>query len=178
MFSNDFQGFLLAHKSVYGPHKGVESHAVPLIEPVPYGLLESQQQIAMEMDEETRLAAFRRQLDEITDMLRKRKRAVDMRGGKKKRRRQHYEDQKNCSAWASAPWHKDKTWEEVTGVRRFGRRVQACLLHNPEEQRYCRDESCRREHIDTLTTEGSRRWQRIQQVMGENARSGRDNKHR
>ena len=84
MFSSDFQGFLLAHKSVYGPHKGVESHAVPLIEPVPYALLESQQQIAMEMDEETRLAAFRRQLDEITDMSRKRKRAVDMRGGKEK----------------------------------------------------------------------------------------------
>ena len=169
MFSNDFQGFWLTHKSVYGPHKGVESRAVQITEPVPQALLKAQMQVAREMQdeerrrEENRLAAFRRELDEIGASLRKRKRGTQ-RGQRNKRRRQHYareqaEDaQSSPMFWTTPPWRR-------SADACFARRPQACLRHDPAVRRYCSDRQCAREHIDTRTREGAQRWKSIQRAL-------------
>ena len=127
MFCEEFDGFRLTHRVLHGPHKDVDSHVVRVFEAVPHGLLQSQKQIAQEMAqedksrEEARLTGLRRQLDEIADMLRKRKRGAR---GANKRRTQYYEGQKMASArWASAPWHRTKTWKVASHVPRAGRRV-------------------------------------------------------
>jgi hypothetical protein len=169
MFSDDFEGFWLTHKLLYGPHKGVESRALQITEPVPQALLKAQMQVAREMQdeerrrEENRLAAFRRELGEISASLRKRKRGTQ-RGQRNKRRRQHYareqaEDaQSSPMCWTTPPWRR-------SADACFARRPQACLQHDPAVRRYCSDRQCAREHIDTRTRQGAQRWKSIQRAL-------------
>ena len=170
MFSDDFEGFWLTHKLLYGPHKGVESRAVQITEPVPQALLKAQMQVAREMQdeerrhEESRIAAFRRELEEISALLKKRKRGAerDKQRRHKRRRQQYvYEQAENVRSspmcWTTPPWRRATTC--------VGRRPQACLWHHPAEKLYCSDEHCVREHIDTRTREGAQRWKNIQRAL-------------
>ena len=173
MFSDDFEGFWLTHKFLYGPHKGVESRAVRVTEPVPPALVKAQVQVAREMQdeerrrEESRLAAFRRELDEISAALKKkRQREAEQQGRERrsKRRRQHYgheqaeEDARSSPMfWTIPPWRRSNTAD-------LGGRTQTCLRHDPAARRYCSDRQCTREHIDTRTREGAQRWKNIQRA--------------
>lgn len=178
MFSDDFQGFWLTHKSVYGPNKGVESRAVRITEPVPQALLKAQMQVAREMQdeerfrEESRLAAFRRELDEISASLRKRTRGAQRGKASNKRRRQHYAREQAEDAQLFPMCWTLPLWRRSTNAC-FGRRPQACLRHDPAMQRYCSDRQCAREHIDTRTREGAQRWKSIQRALNR-SRSERD----